>query len=171
MQHCLFVSLDTTLCPTVPQELTASDWDYNVHADNQVFFFRSLDYLLNRVAAEGFAFAGFDLVDVRGGVSALTNCGEGVFVNVELSELGLLTDLGGRRRCRPRCGCSIQRSPARSVMSGPFGGDGSMGSERPHDGRADFDFLLGSWTCTSRHASKGRPNGRSSPAPVGSAPS
>jgi hypothetical protein len=112
------VSLDTMLCPTVPEELTASDWDHNVHADYQVFFFRSLDYLLKRVAAEGrlnilavlqnptltdlagepppgFAFAGFDLVDVCGDVSALTNCGGfvGVFVNAELSELGLLTDL------------------------------------------------------------------------------
>jgi hypothetical protein len=112
------VSLDTMLCPTVPEELTASDWDYNVHADYQVFFFRSLDYLLKRVTAEGrlnilavlqnptavdlrgvtlpgFAFAGFDLVDVCGDVSALTNCGgfEGVFVNPELSELGLLNNL------------------------------------------------------------------------------
>ena len=92
--------------------------DYNVHADYLVFFFRSLDYLLNRVPADGrlnilavlqnptaanlagvtlpgFAFAGFDLVDVHGDISALTNCGgfEGVFLNAELSELGLLTDL------------------------------------------------------------------------------
>lgn len=112
------VSLDTMLCPTVPEELTAADWDYNVQADYLVFFFRSLDYLLKRVAAEGrlnilavlqnptaadlavvtlpgFTFAGFDLVDVHGDVSALTNCGgfEGVFANAELSELGLLTDL------------------------------------------------------------------------------
>jgi hypothetical protein len=112
------VSLDTMLCPTVPEELTAADWDYNVHADYQVFFFRSLDYLLMRVTADGplnilavlqnpaaadlaavtlpgFAFAGFDVVDVHGDVSALTNCGgfEGVFVHAELSELGLLTDL------------------------------------------------------------------------------
>lgn len=112
------VSLDTMLCPTVPAELTAADWDYNVHADYLVFFFRSLDYLLNRVTANGrlnilavlqnptaadlavvtlpgFAFAGFDLVDVHGDVSALTNCGgfEGVFAKAELSELGLLTDL------------------------------------------------------------------------------
>jgi hypothetical protein len=113
------VSLDTMLCPTVPEQLTASDWDYNVHADYQVFFFRSLDYLLKRVTAEGrlnilavlqnpsatdvvgvtlpdFDFVGFDLVDVHGDVSALTNCGgfEGVFGNAELSEVGLLTDLG-----------------------------------------------------------------------------
>jgi hypothetical protein len=43
----------------------------------------------------GFAFAGFDLVDVRGDISALTNCGgfDGVFLNAELSEPGLLTNL------------------------------------------------------------------------------
>jgi hypothetical protein len=112
------VSLDTMLCPTVPEELTAADWNYNVHADYRAFFFRSLDYLRNRVAADGrlnilavlqnptqadmasmtvpgFAFAGFDLVDVQGAISALTNCGgfERVFLNAELSELGLLTDL------------------------------------------------------------------------------
>jgi hypothetical protein len=112
------ITLDTMLCPTLPEELTAADWDYNVHADYRVFFFRSLEYLLKRVAANGplnilavlqnptegdlvavslpgFAFAGFDIVDVHGDVSALTNCGgfEGVFVNAELSELGLLTDL------------------------------------------------------------------------------
>jgi len=112
------VSLDTILCPTVPEELTPADWHYNVHADYLAFFFRSLNYLRNRVAANAplnllavlqnptevdladmslpaFTFAGFDLVDVRGDISALTNCGgfEGVFLNAELSELGLLTDL------------------------------------------------------------------------------
>ena len=112
------VSLDTMLCPTVPEQLTAEDWDYNVHADYLVFFFQSLDYLLNRISEEprlnilavlqdpvpsdvaamalpGFDFAGFDLVDVCGDISALTNCGgfEGVFQNAELSELGLLGDL------------------------------------------------------------------------------
>jgi hypothetical protein len=112
------VSLDTMLCPTLPEELTAADWEHNVHADYLVFFFRSLEYLRNRVTAErrvnillvlqnptaselaevdrpDFEFAGFDLVDVHGDVSALTNCGgfEGVFANAELSELGLLRDL------------------------------------------------------------------------------
>jgi hypothetical protein len=113
------VSLDTMLCPTVPETLTGPDWDHNVHADYQVFFFRSLEYLRQRIATEGrlnilavlqnptaadlavvtlpgFVFAGFDVVDVSGDVSALTNCGgfEGVFVSSELSDLGLLTDLG-----------------------------------------------------------------------------
>jgi hypothetical protein len=112
------VSLDTVLCPTLPEQLIAADWDHNVHADYLIFFFQSLDYLLNRVAGEGrlnilavlqnptnadvaavslpgFSFAGFDLVDVHGDISALTNCSgfEGVFRNTELSELGLLSDL------------------------------------------------------------------------------
>jgi len=112
------VSLDSMLCPTLPEELTAADWDYNVHADYLTSFFHSLDYLRTRVAGDGrlnilavlqnptpadvaamtvpgFAFAGFDLLDVHGDISALTNCGgfDGVFLNSELSELGLLTDL------------------------------------------------------------------------------
>ncbi|HET6798446.1 MAG TPA: hypothetical protein VFH40_14900, partial [Gemmatimonadales bacterium] len=50
---------------------------------------------LAAVVVPGFAFAGFDLVDIHTDISALTNCGgfEGVFLNAELSELGLLTDL------------------------------------------------------------------------------
>jgi hypothetical protein len=116
------VSLDNILCPTVPEELTSADWNYNVHADYLTFFFRSLDYLRSRVAGDdrlnilavlqnptpsdlaetslpGFAFAGFDLVDVHGDISALTNCGgfDRVFLNAELSDLGLLTDLSRAR--------------------------------------------------------------------------
>jgi hypothetical protein len=116
------VSLDGMLCPTVPEQLTPADWDYNVHADYQAFFFRSLEYLLQRVTPEGrlnilavlqnptaadvavitlpeFTFAGFDVLDVHGDISALTNCGgfEGVFANAELSELGLLTQLSRAR--------------------------------------------------------------------------
>src|SRR6185503_19154236 len=47
------VTLDTMLCPTVPEKLTPADWEHNVHADYQVFFFRSLDYLLKRVKGNG----------------------------------------------------------------------------------------------------------------------
>ena len=112
------VSLDEILCPTVPETLVAADWEHNVHADYQTSYFRSLEYLRQRVASEarldilgllqnpsaegvervllpGFEFVGFDLLDVHGDVSALTNCGgfEGVFAGTELSERGLLTDL------------------------------------------------------------------------------
>jgi hypothetical protein len=149
------VSLDTLLCPTVPEELTATDWEYNVHADYQVFFFRSLEYLRERVSEEGrlnilavlqnptaadmagvilpgFAFVGLDLVDVQGDISALTNCGgfEGVFLNSELSELGLLTDLSRAREVQaslrvqypeePHAACHLwaiwrQRFPAQAA--------------------------------------------------------
>ncbi len=112
------VSLDTMLCPTLPQTLVAADWEHNVHADYQTSYFRSLEYLRARVADEpqlnilailqrplaeeldgsaplGFGFLGFDVLDVRGDVSALTNCGgfDDVFARAELSRLGLLTDL------------------------------------------------------------------------------
>ena len=112
------VSLDQILCPTVPETLTAGDWEHNVHADYQTSYFRSLEYLRARVAGEtgvnilavvqnpsrgdvetvelsGFRFAGFDLLDVCGDVSALTNCGgfDEVFSKAEVSDLGLLLDL------------------------------------------------------------------------------
>jgi hypothetical protein len=106
------------LCPTFPEELTAADWEYNVHADYQTSYFWSLEYLQGRVAGEpslnilavlqspsagdlesvelpGFSFLGFDLLDVCGAVSALTNCGgfDEVFGKEEISDLGLLRDL------------------------------------------------------------------------------
>jgi hypothetical protein len=119
------VTLDAILCPTVPEELVPEDWQHNVHADYRIFFFGSLDYLRRRVAGEaglhilaavqdptaeaveagagpGFEFVGFDLLDVSGDVSALTNCGgwDGVFAGEELSPLGLLTDLDRARAVR-----------------------------------------------------------------------
>ena len=111
------VSLDEILCPTVPETLIAADWEYNVHADYETSHFHSLEYLRRRVASEPRlnilgvlrnpsandlervalpdGFVGFDLLDIHGDVSALTNCGgfEGVFAGEELSEHGLLTDL------------------------------------------------------------------------------
>jgi hypothetical protein len=112
------VSLDEILCPTVPETLTAADWEHNVHADYQTSFFRSLPYLRQRVAGEpnlnllavlqnpspanvertilpGFEFAGFDLLDIHGDVSALSNCGgyDELFTGGELSDQGLLTNL------------------------------------------------------------------------------
>jgi hypothetical protein len=112
------VSLDGMLCPTVPQDLIPADWDYNVHADYQTWYFHSLEYLRQRVASESrlnvlailknpsaadvervelpeFDFVGFDVVDIHGDVSALTNCGgfDDVFARAELSQLGLLPSL------------------------------------------------------------------------------
>ncbi len=106
------------LCPVVPEELVREDWEHNVHADYQVSHFRPLSYLrarvagtagldvlavlqnpsaadVARVALAGFALAGFDVVDVHGDVSALTNCGgfDDVFLPSELNQLGLLDHL------------------------------------------------------------------------------
>jgi len=112
------VSLDEILCPTLPENLIPADWAYNVHADYQISYFRSLEYLRERVAGEpglnilavlqnpssedveqlalpGFEFVGFDLLDIHGDVSALTNCGgfDEVFAGAELSDRGLIPDL------------------------------------------------------------------------------
>jgi hypothetical protein len=79
-------------------------------------YFRDLAFLLNEVdhlarknvlcvyrdppigvaamtTPEGFRFLGFDLIDIRGGTSALSNCGgfPDVFAGSELSVHGLLT--------------------------------------------------------------------------------
>jgi len=111
-------SLDTILCPEAPARLVAEDWEHNVHADYQVMHFRSLAYLQRRVAGTpdlnvlallqeptavevagmrlpGFDLVGFELLDVHGDVSALTNCGgfPAVFAGGELNALGLLSDL------------------------------------------------------------------------------
>jgi hypothetical protein len=112
------ISLDTTLCPTVPDSLVPEDWEHNVHADYQIANFRSLEYLARRVAGTpdlhllallqnpdadevarvrlpAFELAGFELLDIHGDVSALTNCGgfPAGFAADELNAAGLLADL------------------------------------------------------------------------------
>ncbi len=112
------LSLDGMLCPDVIGDLETQDWDYNVHEDYHIFFFRDFEYLRARVqhlagAKNFFAvclnpetdaralfddarfeFAGYDLMDEWAGNSALTNCGgfPNAFANEELSELGLLQE-------------------------------------------------------------------------------
>jgi hypothetical protein len=109
------VSLDPILCPTLLQEIKASYWPHIVNEDFMLGFFVDLDFLLAQVSAVkeknllcvwrnpppepprckgpvNFEFLGYDLVDVQGGASALTNCGgfPDVFSNSELSSTGLL---------------------------------------------------------------------------------
>ena len=121
------VSLDTMLCPAFPEELVSEDWQHNVHADYQTTHFRSVDYLRRRmsgvdglnllailrdptaadlggVSLPDFDFAGFDLLDVHGDVSALTNCGgfDDVFAPEELNPLGLLNQRGRAAAVRRR---------------------------------------------------------------------
>jgi hypothetical protein len=111
------VSLDGGLCPTVIKEILPEDWNEIVNEDFMLDYFISLDYLLQRAGSiEGrnllclfknpdthpsppnsrFQFEGYDLVDVMGGVSALTNCGgfSDAFENRELNTVGLVGDLG-----------------------------------------------------------------------------
>lgn len=120
-------TLDTSLCPTLITELTAEDWDYNVSEDYVVFWFRDLDHLLARTAdasarqvlagwrsppehlggdeirsalkEDRFAFKGYELLDVHGDISALTNCGnlEQAFRLEELNGAGLLDDVSRAR--------------------------------------------------------------------------
>jgi hypothetical protein len=116
------VSLDSILCPTVLPEIAADDWPHIVNADFLLHYFHDLDYLMKRVGhlnnrnqlcvyrdpesppsvpagRVGFEFKGYDLIDVGGGTSALTNCGgfPNAFDNSELSSLGLLPTLDRAR--------------------------------------------------------------------------
>ncbi len=110
------VSLDPMLCPTVLPEIKDEYWPYIVNEDFMLNFFVSLEFLLKQVpdirglnllcvyrnpeslpppceGAVKFEFLGYDLVDLEGSASALTNCGgfPDVFANSELSPKGLLT--------------------------------------------------------------------------------
>lgn len=110
------VSLDPMLCPTLLPEIKDSYWPHIVSEDFMLNFFVDLEFLLEQLADgretnvlcvyrnpesqpppyEGrtnFEFLGYDLVDVHGSASALTNCGgfPDVFDNKELSSKGLLT--------------------------------------------------------------------------------
>ncbi|HEX2882135.1 MAG TPA: hypothetical protein VHO25_21595 [Polyangiaceae bacterium] len=106
------VSLDSILCPTVLPVIKDEYWPHIVNEDYLLDYFIDLDFLLEQVSGmkpvnvlcvcrnptgapppqAGFEFLGYDLVEVRGGVSALTNCRgfSGVFEGSELSPKGLL---------------------------------------------------------------------------------
>jgi hypothetical protein len=111
------VSLDPMLCPTVLPEIKDSYWSHIVNENFTLNFFTDLDFLLNEIlniqkrnllcvvrnpqqstppfhaGSVAFEFLGYDLIDVKGSASALTNCGgfPEVFVNNELSQQGLLS--------------------------------------------------------------------------------
>lgn len=106
-------SLDTMLNLSLFQELTAEDWQHNIHEDFCISYFREADYVMERLRSETesinilgvarepdhqprladqrFVFCGYDLIG-EGDISALTNCGgfEKAFDNAQLSEMGLL---------------------------------------------------------------------------------
>lgn len=110
------VSLDPMLCPTVLPKVKDEYWPHIVNEDFMLHFFVDLEFLLKQLSGtqernllcvcrnpesppppyEGvasFELLGYDLVDVEGSASALTNCGgfPDVFANDELSSKGLLT--------------------------------------------------------------------------------
>lgn len=109
------VTLDILLCPPVLRDVKPTYWPHIVNEDYMLQFFISLEFLLGEVAAipsknvlcvfrnpgavpvppeEGsWSFIGYDLVDVFGGNSALTNCGgfPKSFSDSELNSKGLLS--------------------------------------------------------------------------------
>jgi hypothetical protein len=116
------ITLDCSLCPSSIKDLTPEDWEHNIPVDFSPDLFHDLDYLLKRVAGmektnilavvrnpteqcagafedSRFAFKGYDLVEVEGGISALTNCGGFplAFRNEELSNCGLIATLARAR--------------------------------------------------------------------------
>jgi hypothetical protein len=112
------VSLDGSLCPTILPDIKAEYWPHIVNEEFMLNFFLDFDFLIEQIKniekknvlcvfrnpqqmlpaplAANFKFVGYDLLEVNGGLSALTNCGgfPDVFANTELSEAGLLTDFG-----------------------------------------------------------------------------
>jgi hypothetical protein len=116
------VSLDSMLCPSVLPDIKDHYWPHIVNEDFMLGFFVDLEFLLAEIAdvprrnllcayrnpldsppppaaPVAFEFLGYDVVDVHGEVSALTNCGgfPDVFSNSELSRKGLLTSFSRAR--------------------------------------------------------------------------
>src|SRR5688572_31083373 len=92
------VSLDSMLCPRVIETIIDEDWLHIANENFMLDYFVDLDYLLERAGSmKGknllcvvrnpevepqpplgpvrFGLLGYDLVDVHGAVSAITNCG------------------------------------------------------------------------------------------------
>jgi len=112
------VSLDEMLCPTLLPEIKDDYWPYIVNENFMLRYFLDFEFLMTKVggverknvlcvfrnpverplapSVARFEFLGYDLVDVHGSASALTNCGgfPDVFANSELSRVGLLRELG-----------------------------------------------------------------------------
>ena len=123
------VGLDGVLCepvvPPISEDLTIEDWDHVVSQDYRLHFYHHLDYLLGRIELqpgfqvlaamvdppedgapvfddERFEFVGYELLDVHGDISALTNCGGFplAFDNSELNRFGLIDDPGRAYRVK-----------------------------------------------------------------------
>lgn len=124
------VSLDEILCPTVLSDIPDRYWPHIVNEDFMLRYFRDLAFLQKELALlqkeprdrtghhvlcvfrdppvhpasppANFRFLGYDLVDIRDGASALSNCGgfPEIFLSSELSEHGLLTSYDKALRVR-----------------------------------------------------------------------
>jgi hypothetical protein len=119
------VSLDSILCPRVIEKIIDEDWPHIVNENFMLDYFVDLDYLLERAGSmKGknllcvvrnpqvepqppldpvrFELLGYDLVDVHGAVSAITNCGgfPDIFSGSELNTYGLIGSLGRAREIR-----------------------------------------------------------------------
>lgn len=119
------VSLDESLCPRPKDGIRAEDWPHIVDEDFMLDYFTDLEYLLRRRGGAagrnllclfrnpkehptppsgpyGFRFEGYELEDVQGGISALTNCGGFplAFAAEELNSHGLLPTLERAREVR-----------------------------------------------------------------------
>lgn len=111
------VTLDPILCPAILPVIKPEYWPHIVNEDFMLNFFVDFGFLMQEVMSISrknilcvfrnppthpvppadlaeFKFLGYDLVDVQGDVSALTNCGgfPEVFAHTELSSVGLLPD-------------------------------------------------------------------------------
>ncbi len=110
------VSADSILCPSCVDQLKDEDWEFNIHADNRLHFFRDYEYLKRRIAydaslhnllaiferparapepIEGFTFCGYDILDSDDSISVLTNCGAfpSIYTADDLNPYGLITEL------------------------------------------------------------------------------
>lgn len=121
------ITLDCLLCPDIMRgEPTAEDWNYIVYEDDATGqFFSEVEYLLSRIEAtteyqvlavlreptleavrsfadKRFDFKGYDLIEVQGGISALTNCGgfDLAFSDDDRSPWGLVSNQESAYRIR-----------------------------------------------------------------------
>ena len=115
LQHLTeVVTLDYLLCPPVLKDIKETYWPHIVNENFMLSYFYDLEFLLAEVEhaparnilcvyrnpeahpppprTGSWTFVGYDLVDVWGGNSALTNCGglSKAFLEIELSTQGLL---------------------------------------------------------------------------------
>ncbi len=111
------VLFDGILCPRLVSLDCDEDWNHNLHEDFEIDLFWDEAYLRTKLThltnwnllavarnpatdpkdwapEEGFQFVGSDLVEIGGGISALTNCGgfPDVFSNSEISSVGLIPE-------------------------------------------------------------------------------